>query len=278
MDEAVAGRRLAKHVVVVMSGKGGVGKSSVSVQLALSLSRRRLRVGLLDVDLCGPSVARMLGVEGAEVRQSERGWVPVRCCPLGGDEPPLLVMSMAFLSPDRNAAVVWRGPRKTSVIAQFLHGVDWGSSLDYLIVDTPPGTSDEHITVTTELKRFLPPLSVVLVTTPQNVSLGDVRREIAFCRTADLPILGLFENMSGFVCPHCSTCTPIFASGGGAAVAASQNIPFLGCVPIDPRIGELLDGGNDLHQLFLPGPNGTCSLQAVMDFADGLIRSDGEKK
>ncbi len=260
-------RRVAKHVIIVMSGKGGVGKSSVSVALALALLARGKKVALLDVDLCGPSIPRMLGLEGRDIQQSERGWVPVKV----GD---LLVMSMAFLSLDRNAPVVWRGPKKTAVIGQFLNEVDWGDSLDYVVVDTPPGTSDEHITITQELKQFALD-GVVLVTTPQNISLGDVRREIAFCRKAGLNMLGIFENMSGFVCPHCSECTRIFSSGGGAALAEAQNIPFLGTIPIDPRVGEILDGGSELGELFNSrGKDGVPSLKAVLDFANAKVDDD----
>jgi Mrp family chromosome partitioning ATPase len=264
------GRALAKHVIIVMSGKGGVGKSSVAVSLALALQAKGKQVGLLDVDLCGPSVARMLGVEGRDIQQSARGWVPVKAA-------GLVVMSMAFLSLDRNAAVVWRGPKKSSVIGQFLNDVDWGD-LDYLVVDTPPGTSDEHITVTQELKRF-PLDGAVLVTTPQNISLGDVRREIAFCRKGELPILGIFENMSGFVCPHCSECTRVFSSGGGAALAQAQNIPFLGTLPIDPRVGEILDRGTGLEELFRSsGDGGKSSLQAIVDFVDAKVAADEKEK
>lgn len=264
MDE----ERIAKKIILVMSGKGGVGKSSVSVELALALSKKGKQVGLLDIDLCGPSIPRMLGLEGHDVRQSEKGWLPVQL-----PSSQLRVMSMGFVSPDRTAPVIWRGPKKTAVIGQFIRDVDWGSEpLDFLVVDTPPGTSDEHITVTAELARFNPD-GVVLVTTPQNVSLGDVRREVAFCRKAQLPILGVYENMSGFVCPHCSECTRIFSSGGGKSLAEACHIPYLGAIPIDPRIGELMDQGN-IHlqdELFKPGSNGTVSLQPILDFVDTLI-------
>lgn len=250
-------RPLAKHVILVMSGKGGVGKSSVTVSIALSLAARGLRVGVLDVDLCGPSIPRMLGLEGREVLQSTAGWVPVTATPGG-----LKVMSIAFLSPDRTAPLVWRGPKKASVIGQFIREVDWGNDLDWLVVDTPPGTSDEHLTVTGELLAYRPD-GVVLVTTPQNVSLGDVRREVTFCRKAGLHILGIFENMSGFVCPNCKECTNIFSTGGGASLAKLASIPFLGSIPIDPSIGEALDAGAPLNF-------GSGSLDAVQKFVDTL--------
>ena len=256
---------LAKHVILVMSGKGGVGKSSVTVEIAMGLLAKGKKVGILDVDLCGPSIPRMLGLEGRSVEQSAEGWTPVYV----GD---LAVMSMGFLTPDRTAAVVWRGPKKTAVIGQFIRDVNWAKTdLDYLIIDTPPGTSDEHISVVQELKSFALD-GVVLVTTPQNISLGDVRREISFCKKANLTIFGVVENMSGFVCPHCQECTRIFSSGGGQELAKMTQIPYLGSIPIDPSIGEYLDGDSaNLQKLFEKGKDGLCSLQTIVNFVDNLV-------
>ncbi|XP_063381068.1 cytosolic Fe-S cluster assembly factor Nubp2 homolog [Cydia fagiglandana] len=226
-----------KRVILVLSGKGGVGKSTVSTQLALTLKERGYKVGLLDVDLCGPSVPYLLNLENHNVHQGPQGWVPVYTDP----EQRLGVMSIGFLLSSRNDAVVWRGPKKTSMIKQFLEDVQW-QELDYLVIDTPPGTSDEHITVMENLRQ-VPQCSAILVTTPQQVAIEDVRKEITFCKKTGIPIMGIIENMSGYECPNCSECTNIFSSGGGKSLAEYAKIPFLGSVPIDPRVGKLAGQG-----------------------------------
>ncbi|XP_049869580.1 cytosolic Fe-S cluster assembly factor NUBP2 homolog [Pectinophora gossypiella] len=225
------------RVILVLSGKGGVGKSTVSTQLALSLKENGFKVGLLDIDLCGPSVPYILNLEGQNVHQGPEGWIPVYM----DKEQRLGVMSIGFLLSSRNDAVVWRGPKKTSMIKQFLEDVCW-DKLDYLVIDTPPGTSDEHITVMENL-RGVPQCAAILVTTPQEVAIEDVRKEITFCRKTGIPILGIIENMSGYECPNCSECTNIFSSGGGKSLAELSKIPFLGSVPIDPRVGKLAGQG-----------------------------------
>uniref|UniRef100_A0A7S0VDQ3 Cytosolic Fe-S cluster assembly factor NBP35 n=1 Tax=Polytomella parva TaxID=51329 RepID=A0A7S0VDQ3_9CHLO len=188
---------LVKHKILVLSGKGGVGKSTVSAQLAFALARSGMEVGLLDIDICGPSMPKMLGLEGEEVHQSNLGWSPVYV------EDNFAVMSIGFILPDPNEAVIWRGPRKNGLIKQFLKDVHWGA-LDVLVVDAPPGTSDEHITIAQCLRineesvgSTTPTSGAVIVTTPQEVSIIDVRKEINFCRKVGLPILGVIENMSG---------------------------------------------------------------------------------
>ncbi|KAJ8923325.1 hypothetical protein NQ315_001883 [Exocentrus adspersus] len=223
-----------KHIILILSGKGGVGKSTVSTQLALTLKERGFKVGLLDIDLCGPSIPYLLQLEGKDVHQADGGWVPVYT----DDKQNFAVMSIGFLLNSRNSAVVWRGPKKTAMVKQFLTDVCWGD-LDYLIIDTPPGTSDEHITVMENLKTVKCD-GAILVTTPQQVSIEDVRKEITFCKKTGIHILGLIENMSGFVCPHCTECTNIFSKGGGESLAELAKIPFLGTLPIDPRVGQLL--------------------------------------
>eukprot|EP01130_Rhizamoeba_saxonica_P012077 TRINITY_DN5057_c0_g1_i4.p1 TRINITY_DN5057_c0_g1~~TRINITY_DN5057_c0_g1_i4.p1 ORF type:complete len:193 (-),score=53.75 TRINITY_DN5057_c0_g1_i4:259-837(-) len=185
------------QTILVLSGKGGVGKSTVSSLLALSLVKMGKKVGLLDVDLCGPSIARIFGLEQHSVMNGPNGWIPV----YADDEQRLGVMSLAFLT-KRDDPVVWRGPKKTSIINQFVHNIAWGD-IDFLIVDTPPGTSDEHITAVEAFKDFNLD-GAILVTTPQNVSIDDVQKEASFCRALDLEILGVIENMSGYVCPTCS--------------------------------------------------------------------------
>ncbi|XP_045771805.1 cytosolic Fe-S cluster assembly factor NUBP2 homolog [Maniola jurtina] len=228
-----------KRVILVLSGKGGVGKSTVSTQLALTLKERGYKVGLLDIDLCGPSVPYILNLEDQNIHQGQgsEGWIPVYL----DKEQRLGVMSIGFLLKSRNDAVVWRGPKKTSMIKQFLEDVYW-QDLDFLVIDTPPGTSDEHITVMENL-RNVPQCSAILVTTPQEVAIEDVRKEITFCRKTGIPIMGIIENMSGYECPSCSECTNIFSSGGGKSLAELSKLPFLGCIPIDPRVGALAGKG-----------------------------------
>ncbi|KAF5287513.1 hypothetical protein FQA39_LY04141 [Lamprigera yunnana] len=223
-----------KHIILIVSGKGGVGKSTVSTQLALTLKERNFKVGLLDIDLCGPSVPYLLNLEGKSVHQHDNGWLPVYT----DADQKFAVMSIGFLLNDRNSAVVWRGPKKTAMVRQFLSDVCWGD-LDYLIIDTPPGTSDEHITIMENLKNVKCDGAIV-ITSPQEVAIEDVRKEITFCNKTGIPIIGLVENLSGYVCPHCSECTNIFSSGGAASLATYTNVPLLGTLPIDPRVGKLL--------------------------------------
>lgn len=233
-----------QNIILVLSGKGGVGKSSVTTQLALSLALSGKKVGVLDVDLTGPSIPRFFGVENRQVHQASGGWIPVYLDPAthaqnaqGGS---LCCMSIGFLLKDRGDSVVWRGPKKTAMIRQFLTDVIWGD-LDYLLIDTPPGTSDEHISVVEKLKDFERVRGAVLVTTPQEVSTADVRKELSFCRKVDITILGIVENMSGYVCPCCNEITNIFSSGGGEAMATQYDVPFLGKIPIEPKFVEMIE-------------------------------------
>ncbi|XP_071965925.1 cytosolic Fe-S cluster assembly factor nubp1-A-like isoform X1 [Antedon mediterranea] len=227
-----------KHKVLVLSGKGGVGKSTFTAHLAHGISSREdTQVGILDVDICGPSIPRIMGVDGEQVHQSGSGWSPIYV------EDNLGVMSVGFLLNSPDDAVIWRGPKKNGLIKQFLRDVDWGE-LDYLVVDTPPGTSDEHLSIV----QYLSGAGVdgaVLITTPQEVSLMDVRKEVNFCRKVNLPIIGVVENMSGFVCPKCKNQSQIFppTTGGGEKMAEDMKIPFLGKLPLDPRIGQCCDEG-----------------------------------
>ncbi|KAG9300687.1 hypothetical protein G9A89_023485 [Geosiphon pyriformis] len=227
-----------RHVLLVLSGKGGVGKSSVSIQLALCLVKAGYKVGVLDIDLTGPSIPRMFGLEGKQVHQASTGWVPV----FMDDSQRLCCMSIGFLLQNKNDSVVWRGPKKNAMIRQFLSDVFWGE-LDYLVIDTPPGTSDEHISITEYLKD-LNPDGAVMVTTPQAVALADVRKELNFCKKVKLPVLGVIENMSGFICPHCEECTNLFSTGGGEAMAQEFKVDFLGRVPIDPAFNLIIEQQN----------------------------------
>ncbi|CAG8487547.1 7631_t:CDS:10 [Rhizophagus irregularis] len=204
-----------KHIIIVLSGKGGVGKSSITTQLALCLVQRGNKVGILDIDLTGPSIPHMLGLDGKQVHQASSGWVPV----FADENQNLCCMSIGFLLQNKNDSVVWRGPKKNAMIKQFLADVCWGE-LDYLIIDTPPGTSDEHISIAEYLKDINPD-GAVIVTTPQTVALADVRKELNFCKKVKLPILGVVENMSGY------ECTNLFSTGGGEAMAQEFGVEFL---------------------------------------------------
>lgn len=231
----------------VLSGKGGVGKSSVTTQLALSLTLEGHSVGVLDIDLTGPSIPRLFGIESAKVTQAPGGWVPV---PVHSSKPSAKVgslrcMSLGFLLRERGDAVVWRGPKKTAMVRQFLSDVLWGE-LDYLLIDTPPGTSDEHISLAETLLKNASPGQVkgaVVVTTPQAVATADVKKELNFCVKTGIKVLGVVENMSGFVCPNCSECTNVFSSGGGKVMAQDFNVDFLASVPIDPQLVMLFETG-----------------------------------
>jgi len=227
-----------KHKIIVLSGKGGVGKSTFSSTLSHGLALDESKqIGVLDIDICGPSLPKMFGVENEQVHQSGSGWSPVYV------EDNLSLMSIGFLLESEDNAVIWRGPRKTGLIKQFLRDVDWGD-LDYLIIDTPPGTSDEHLS----LVQYLASTQVdgaVIITTPQEVALLDVRKEIDFCRKVKLPIVGIVENMSVFVCPKCSYEATLFpaTTGGGEVLAKEMGLRFLGRLPLDPRLGWCCDEG-----------------------------------
>lgn len=227
-----------KNVWLILSGKGGVGKSSTSSQVALTLATKGYKVGLLDIDITGPSIPHFFNLKDAKVHQSSAGWVPVYT----DGTKRLGLMSIGFLQPDRSKSIVWRGPKKTAMIKQFLTDVVWGD-LDYLVIDTPPGTSDEHIAIATELQNYSGNLGAVLVTTPQEVAAADVRKELNFCKKVAFPILGVIENMSGYICPHCHDCTNIFSKGGGQNLAKMYDVEFLGCIPLDPEFVTLVEKG-----------------------------------
>jgi len=237
IDDIVERMASVKHKILVLSGKGGVGKSTFSAQLSFALGENESKqVGLMDIDICGPSIPKLLGIEGEQIHHSNTGWSPVY---VGN----IAVMSVGFMLNDPNDAIIWRGPKKNGLIKQFLKDVDWGE-LDYLIIDTPPGTSDEHLSITQYLKSTHID-GAVIITTPQEVALLDVRKEINFCKKVGLPIIGVVENMSGFVCPNCKKETKIFfpTTGGGEKMAKEMDVPFLGRIPLDPRIAKACDEG-----------------------------------
>lgn len=223
-----------KYKLIVMSGKGGVGKTSVSVNLAIALANKGFKVGIMDVDLHGPDVPRMLGLQG-EVTASKD--IP-KLTPMTYSDN-LKAISMECFMPNKDDAVIWRGPLKHSAINQFITDIDWGG-LDFLIVDSPPGTGDEPLSVV----QTIPDAKAIVVTTPQEVALSDVRKSINFCKKVNTDIVGIVENMSGYVCPHCGETADLFGTGGGETTAKQFNINFLGKIPFDPKIVKAGDSGN----------------------------------
>lgn len=230
-----------RNKIIILSGKGGVGKSTVTAMLGRGLAAddSNRNVAVLDIDICGPSQPRVLGVADEQVHQSGSGWSPVYV------EDNLSVMSIGFLLGSVDDAIIWRGPKKNGMIRQFLSEVDWGN-LDYLIIDTPPGTSDEHLSASTYLSQAQL-TGAIIVTTPQEVALLDVRKEIDFCRKVNINILGVVENMSIFVCPKCNVHSEIFAAktGGAKKMCLDLNVRFLGSLPLDPRLARCCDEGKD---------------------------------
>jgi len=309
---AIAGRMShVRHKVLVLSGKGGVGKSTTSAQLAWFLASRGYRVGVLDVDICGPSAPKMFGLEGHEVHASGSGWSPCYV------HENLGVMSIGFLVGDPNEAVVWRGPRKNGLIKQFLKDTDWGDAgegVDFLVVDTPPGTSDEHISLAQMLKPCLGPGDgALVVTTPQQVSVIDVRKELSFCRKTGLKVLGVVENMSELCGPLGSSFrlthpdprtgarvdvtaeaaqalrsagldpallwahTQVFSpeGGGGEALAGACGVPFLGRVPMDPTLGAACEQGasvfGDIDDLLDGAPPAAAAASASASAMESIF-------
>lgn len=224
--------KMMKHKLVVLSGKGGVGKSTVAANIALSIASTGLEVGLLDVDFHGPSIPKLLGLEGRQVQTTQAGLEPLRF------NEKLKMMSLGLLLQNPDDAVIWRGPMKMGAIKQLLQDVNWGR-LDYFVIDSPPGTGDEPLSVVQLIKDLD---GAVIVTTPQDLALADVRKSIRFCEKLNMPVLGVIENMSGFVCPHCGETVDIFKSGGGEDMARDMGVPFLGRIPIE---ADIVTSGDD---------------------------------
>ena len=223
-----------RHKFIVMSGKGGVGKTSTSVNLSIALANQGCKVGIMDVDLHGPDVPRMLGLQGLLDISPNQKLAPASY------SDNLKAVSIESLTPSKDDAIIWRGPIKYSAIQQFIGDVDWGE-LDFLIIDSPPGTGDEPLTVAQTIRDA----RAIIVTTPQEVALADVRKSISFCKTVNMEIFGIIENMSGFPCPHCGETVELFGSGGGEKTAQTYGLTFLGRIPFDPNV-------------VLCGDNGTC--------------------
>jgi Mrp family chromosome partitioning ATPase len=222
-----------KHVIMVLSGKGGVGKSTVSVNLAYALSNHGKKVGLLDLDMHGPNIPKMLGIEEHKLSMAGNKIEPVHVT------GKLSVISMAFLIPDTSTPIIWRGPMKMAAIQQFLAEVNWGP-LDYLVVDLPPGTGDEALTIA----QLAPNVrGAVIVTTPQDVATLDARKSAKFVEKLGLPVIGIIENMSGMLCPHCGEEIDLFGKGGGRKIAEELSVPFLGAIPLDIEMRKAGDEG-----------------------------------
>jgi Mrp family chromosome partitioning ATPase len=228
-----------KNKYIVLSGKGGVGKTSTSVNLSMALANKGFNVGIMDVDLHGPDVPRMLGLKGMLDLTKNHKLNPIRY------SENLKVVSIESMIASKDDAIIWRGPLKYSAIRQFIGEVEWGE-LDFLIIDSPPGTGDEPLTIAQTIKDA----KAIIVTTPQEVSLADVRKSISFCRTVKMDILGLIENMSGFTCPHCNKMVDLFGTGGGEKTAGTAGIPFLGRIPFDPNVVSCGDNGISFQEKY----------------------------
>ncbi len=243
-----------RHKILVLSGKGGVGKSTVAANLAVALAQVGRKVGLLDVDLHGPSIPKILGLDGRRLSAGQ-----------GNSMEPfqlmsnLSVVSIGLLLESASDAVIWRGPMKHNVIRQFMANVTWGD-LDFLVIDAPPGTGDEPLAVAQLVGEGA---WAVVVTTPQEVAIADVRRSVSFCKSLSLCIIGIIENMSGLICPHCAKQIDLFKVGGGENLATEMNVPFLGRIPIDPRIVTSGDAGQPFVQYFADSPAGEAFTKII---------------
>jgi len=252
------------HKLIVISGKGGVGKSTVAVNLAYGLAAKGNKVGLLDVDIHGPNIAKMLGIEDKKLIGSDLGIEPIEVM------PGLKAVSLALLFEDRDQPIIWRGPLKMITIKQFLADVNWGE-LDYLIVDSPPGTGDEPLSVC----QLIPDLSgAIIVTTPQDVAVLDSRKSVLFAKELKVPIVGVIENMSGFICPHCGKEIDLFGAGGGERAAADLKAPFLGKVPLEPEMVKSGDSGRPFLSANQVSPAAGVMDSIVKQIKEFLVRDE----
>ena len=253
-----------RHQILVLSGKGGVGKSTVAVNLAMSLALAGKHVGLLAIEIHGPSVPKLLGIENAKISQKNNKIEPVLY------EKTLKVMSIGFLLATQNDALVWRGPMKHNVIKQFISDVAW-DRLDYLVVDCPPGTGDEALSTVQLLGENT---GAIIVTTPQQIAVIDVKKCITFCRQMKLPVLGIIENMSGFLCPHCNQKTNLFTGNGGKRMAGEFNVPLLANIPMDPAFIKACDCGEP----FINAGIKNHTLQAFRNAFEYLLKLNGNQQ
>ena len=246
-----------RNKFLVMSGKGGVGKTSVSLNLAIALANKGFKIGLMDVDIHGPDIPRMLGLEGMLDVSENRKLKPKTY------SKNLSAVSIESLLQSKDDAIIWRGPMKYSAIKQFIGDVEWGK-LDYLIIDSPPGTGDEPLTIA----QTISDAKTIIVTTPQEISLADVRKSISFCKTLKMEIFGLIENMSGFACPNCGQLIELFGSGGGEKTANATGIKFLGRIPFDTKMVSCGDSGTSFQAQYKDSP----VTKAFVDVADNMAK------
>jgi len=252
-----------KYPLIVMSGKGGVGKTTVAVNLAYALSLSGNSVGILDIDLHGPNIAKMLGIENQSISALEFGIEPVEV------SKNLKAVSIALSGYNPDQPIIWRGPAKAAVIRQFLSDVNWGD-LDYLVIDSPPGTGDEPLSAC----QLIPNVSgIIIVTTPQDVAILDARKSVLFAKELKIPVVGIIENMSGFICPHCHAETDIFKKGGGEKAAQELKVPFLGRVPFQPEFVEFGDKGTP----FVSFQEKSTSAEAFMGIVDKVKEFIGDR-
>lgn len=254
--------RRIQHTLFVMSGKGGVGKSAVTVNLAATLANMGYAVGILDVDIHGPSVPKLLGLDVRLMPKDKDTLIPAYY------KEKIAVVSMDSLLTDRDTAIIWRGPKKSAAIQQFISGVAWGD-LDFLLIDSPPGTGDEHLAVL----KAIPGAACVMVTTPQELSLADVRKAMHFLQRVKARLLGLVENMSGLSCPHCGGDINLFSSGGGERLAKERGIPFLGKIPVDPAMLAAADRGVPIADI----PGDFPAKEAFLHVAEKILLQMKEK-
>jgi ATP-binding protein involved in chromosome partitioning len=264
-DRALADNmRRIKHKLIVISGKGGVGKSTVVVNLAYDLASRGYQVGLLDIDIHGPSIAKMVGIEGKKLSGSPEGGVD----PIEVNGIKIVTMGVLIDNPD--TPVIWRGPLKYNAIRQFLSDINW-RELDFLVIDSPPGTGDEPLTIL----QLIPEASgTIVVTTPQEVALLDSRKAVRFSQTLKVPVLGIIENMSGLTCPHCGKDIPLFKTGGGEKAASELKVPFLGRIPIEP---EMVDSSDQGKPFIASGKEGKA-VDKLRKITDNVLKNVKEAK
>jgi Mrp family chromosome partitioning ATPase len=253
-----------EHKFLVLSGKGGVGKSTVAANLAVWLSMQGKNVGLLDIDIHGPNIPKLLNLNNKTLHADGDKIKPLFY------SDTLKIMSVGFLLPDETNAVIWRGPMKHNVIKQFITNVSWGN-LDYLVVDCPPGTGDEPLSIVQLLNNAD---GAVIVTTPQQLSVIDVKKCITFCRQLNLPVLGVIENMAGFICPHCNHRIDIFKEGGGKQMAEEFNVPLLGSIPIDSALVSACDSGKP----FISFDSQSPTVQILNSAFESLMQSNKQSR
>ncbi len=253
----------AEHVILVLSGKGGVGKTTVAANLARTLSGHGYSTGLLDLDIHGPDIPKVMGIEDRHLISYDKNKIePVKV----GEN--LEVVSMAFLLPERSSPVIWRGPMKSGVIRQFLEEVQWGE-LDFLVVDLPPGTGDEALTVA----QIAPNIEgVIVVTTPQELAILDISKAVRFAQTIGLEVLGIIENMSGLICPHCGAKIDLFGTGGGKRAAEELGVPFLGSIPLDPDMRKAADEGRPYLTYGQDSDTGSATRKQYEEVMENLVR------